>query len=167
MSHRAESSSASRATRRQERVVSSVHEQSVAYPVGKETGLPLIVCPECHLARVIELRVKKETPNKGRSFFKCARNGIPKLCGFYRFQKEYFDELVDKKIIQVRCEQIEELAEELEGDELVDKKIIHVDDEGMQDLEKKLEKIMWKMNFVIVFVAIVVLGVVLKSFVKK
>ncbi|CAD6236076.1 unnamed protein product [Miscanthus lutarioriparius] len=33
----------------------------------------------------------KDTRNKGRSFFKCPRNG---LCSFYRFQKAYLDELV-------------------------------------------------------------------------
>ena len=42
---------------------------AVAYPVGKETGLPLIQCPDCHLARVIELRVKQDTPNKGAELF--------------------------------------------------------------------------------------------------
>ena len=75
-SQRAESSSASRALRRQERGGSSVRVHVVAYPVGKETRLPLIQCPDCHLARVIELRVKQDTPNKGRSFFKCPRNGV-------------------------------------------------------------------------------------------
>jgi len=49
---------------------------AVAYPVGKETRLALIQCPDCHLARVIELCVKQDTPNKGRSFFKCPRNGV-------------------------------------------------------------------------------------------
>ena len=76
MAHRAESSSSSagRATRRQGRGMSSVCE---LHPVGKETGLPLILCPNCELARVIELRVvKMDTPNKGRCFFKCPRNGV-------------------------------------------------------------------------------------------
>jgi hypothetical protein len=45
-------------------------------PVGKETGLSLIPCPDCHLTRVIELRAVNETPNKGRCFFKCPRNGV-------------------------------------------------------------------------------------------
>ena len=48
----------------------------VAYPVGKETELPLIQCPDWHLACVIELRVKQDTPNKGRSFFKYPKNGV-------------------------------------------------------------------------------------------
>ena len=75
-SQRVESSSASRALRRQERGGSSVRVHAVAYPIDKETGLPLIQCPDCHLARVIELRVKQDTPNKGQSFFKCPRNGV-------------------------------------------------------------------------------------------
>ena len=75
-SQRVESSSASRALRRQERVGSFVRAHAVAYPVSKETRLPLIQCPDCHLARVIKLRVKQDTPNKGRSFFKCPRNGV-------------------------------------------------------------------------------------------
>lgn len=86
MAQRADSSSssASRATRRQGRGVSSVCEQ---HPVGKETGLPLIVCPDCDLARVIELRVVKlESQNKGRIFFKCPRNGVS--CEFFSIFNE-------------------------------------------------------------------------------
>ncbi|CAD6333260.1 unnamed protein product [Miscanthus lutarioriparius] len=78
----------------------------------------------------------------------------PKLRGFYRFQKEYFDELVHKKIIRVSCEQIEEIEEPKT-----------VKDEGVKDLEKKLEKMMWKMNCFIVCLAIVVFGVLVKSIV--
>ena len=86
MAQRADSSSsgASRATRRQGTGVSSVCEQ---HPVGKETGLPLIVCPDCDLARVIELRVVKlESQNKGRIFFKCSRNGVS--CEFFSIFNE-------------------------------------------------------------------------------
>jgi hypothetical protein len=78
------------------------------------------------------------------------------LYGFYRFQKEYFDELVDKKIIRVSCEQIEEL----EGAEGI--KLETVKEEGMKDMEKKPEKMMWKMNVFIVFVAIVVFAILVK-----
>ena len=57
------------------------------HPVGKETGLPLIVCPDCDLARVIELRVVKlESQNKGRIFFKCPRNGVS--CEFFSIFNE-------------------------------------------------------------------------------
>jgi hypothetical protein len=83
----------------------------------------------------------------------------PKLCGFYRFQKEYFDEFVDKKIIRVSCEQIEEIEESKVGTDGGET----VKAEGMKDLEKKLEKMMWKMIFFIVYLAIVVFGVVVKS----
>jgi len=160
----------------------------VAYPVGTETGLPLIVCPDCKLARVIELRVVQDTRNKGRSFFKCPRNGVsfgdfpfsfilalacliyffflhnPQLCSFYRFQKAYFDELVDKKIIRICCEEIEELVEE-GGEEHSEG--AHLGVEGLKDLktealEKKLEKMMSKMNYVIVCLVVVVFGVVFK-----
>jgi hypothetical protein len=74
MSQRMESSSWSVSTR-QERGGGSRADATVP-PVGKETGLPLIPCPDCHLARVIELRAVNETPNKGRCFFKCPRNGV-------------------------------------------------------------------------------------------
>ena len=38
-----------------------------------------------------------------------------------------------------------------------------VKDEGVKDLEKKLEKMMWKMNCFIVVVAIVMFGIVVRS----
>jgi hypothetical protein len=53
---------------------------------GKETGLPLIVCPTCKRERVIELIVRTtDNGNQGRVFFKCPRN-VPNvsvvLCHF-------------------------------------------------------------------------------------
>ena len=33
-----------------------------------------------------------------------------KLCGFYRFQKEYLDELINKKIVIIKYEQIDEVG---------------------------------------------------------
>ncbi|CAD6214647.1 unnamed protein product [Miscanthus lutarioriparius] len=106
--------------------------------------------------------IPKDTRNKGCSFFKCPRNG---LCSFYRFQKAYFDELVDKKIIRICCEEIEELVEE-GGEEHSEG--AHLGVEGLKDLktealEKKLEKMMSKMNYVIVCLVVVVFGVVFKS----
>ena len=85
MSHMAEYSSCSRPLRRQEQGGSSIGAHALVYPTGKESGLPLIECPDCNLARVIELRAKKDTPNNGRTFFKCPRNGVsfcnpPLLC---------------------------------------------------------------------------------------
>ena len=79
-----------------------------------------------------------------------------KLCGFYRFQKEYLDELIDKKIIIINCEEVEEVEEGLEGSE-------YANHEEKKDLEKKMENLMWKMNCFIVVVAIVVFGIVVRS----
>ena len=43
--------------------------------IGKETGLPLIMCPTCKRERVIELIVRTtENDNQGHMFFKCPRN---------------------------------------------------------------------------------------------
>lgn len=39
-----------------------------------ETGLSLIWCPKCKMARVIELRVKRENENLGQVFIKCPRS---------------------------------------------------------------------------------------------
>ncbi|XP_039845532.1 uncharacterized protein LOC120705065 [Panicum virgatum] len=139
MAQRADSSSssASRATRRQGRGVSSLCEQHL---VGKETGLPLIVCPDCDLARVIELRVVKlESQNKGRIFFKYPRNGNPKLCGFYRFQREYLDELVEKKIVRI-CNQIDEHGGK--EDEAPGENEGMKQNDGMKQLENKMERLM-------------------------
>lgn len=82
MSHRPSSSTTSRASRSLHRGVTT---GGSPYPPGKETGLPLMICPDCKQARIIELRVVKETPNKGRIFFKCPRNGVsvaaaPPIC---------------------------------------------------------------------------------------
>ncbi|XP_039823358.1 uncharacterized protein LOC120685476 [Panicum virgatum] len=155
MSDRPESSSASRSGRRQERGCSSTRVHAVAYPTGKESGLPLIECPDCGLARVIELRAKKDTVNNGRTFFKCPRNGNPKYCDFYRFQKDYLDELILKKIVIIKCEQIEEVEEGSHGS-------MNDEEENRSRLEK-LENLTWKMNCVFVVFGIVVLAMVVRS----
>jgi len=77
------------------------------------------------------------------------------LCGFYRFQKEYLDELIDKKIVIINCKEVEELEEGSEGSEYAN----HEE----KDLEKKMENLMWKMNCFIVVVAIVLFGIVVRS----
>jgi hypothetical protein len=47
------------------------------YPLGKESGLPLIPCPDCGMARVIERRSGKDmTENYLRVFFKCPQNSV-------------------------------------------------------------------------------------------
>ena len=82
----------------------------------------------------------------------CLQN--PKLCGFYKFQKEYLDELIDKKIVIINFKEVEELEEGSEGSEYAN----HEE----KDLEKKMENLMWKMNCFIVVVAIVVFGIVVR-----
>ena len=77
----------------------------------------------------------------------------PKLCGFYRFQREYLDELVEKKIVRICCQQIDELGED-EAPAV---------DEGMKQLENMMERLMWKMNIFIGCIAVVVLAFVVKS----
>ena len=51
-------------------------------PIGELSGFPLIPCPDCHLARVVEGRTKKGNENHGRLYFKCARNGVSGLLYF-------------------------------------------------------------------------------------
>jgi hypothetical protein len=49
------------------------------YPLGKETGLPFLQCPDRGMARVIERQSAKETiENYLRVFFKCLRNSVSK-----------------------------------------------------------------------------------------
>jgi len=83
----------------------------------------------------------------------CLHN--PKLCAFYRFQKEYLDELIDKKIVIINCKEVEELEEGSEGSEYAN----HEE----KDLEKKMENMMLKMNCFVVVVAIVLFGIVVRS----
>jgi hypothetical protein len=33
----------------------------------------------------------------------------PKFCGYYKFQKEYLDDLIDMKVFVIICEELEEL----------------------------------------------------------
>ena len=51
-------------------------------PIDKLSGFPLIPCPDCHLARVMEGRTKNDSENHGRLYFKCARNGVSCLLDF-------------------------------------------------------------------------------------
>jgi hypothetical protein len=45
-------------------------------PVGDLSGFPLIPCPDCGVAQVVEGRTKKDGQNHGRLYFKCARNAV-------------------------------------------------------------------------------------------
>ncbi|XP_025791895.1 uncharacterized protein LOC112873084 [Panicum hallii] len=79
---------------------------TAVYGVGEETGLPLIPCPFCGRARVIELRANTtENGNEGRVFFKCPRRGAQMggRCDYFSWQREYLDMLVSLKIIQIHA----------------------------------------------------------------
>jgi RNase P/RNase MRP subunit p29 len=80
----------------------------------------------------------------------------PKLCGFYRFQKEYLDELIRKKAVVIKSQQIDE--EEVGSDG-------NVQDEECNELEKKLANLTWKMNCLLVVFGIFVLVMVVRSIV--
>ena len=64
--------------------------------------------------------------------------------------------MIDKKIIIIDCEEVEELEKGSEGSE-------YANHEEEKDLEKKMENLMWKMNCFIAVVAIVVFGIVVRS----
>ncbi|CAD6225397.1 unnamed protein product [Miscanthus lutarioriparius] len=94
MSHFAESSGGGRARSRLQGArstrIGSEHNV-VLDPVGELSGFPLIPCLDCGLAR------------------------FPKLCGSYRFEKEYFQQLKDRGIIIVCPLNWAELLDEEEG----------------------------------------------------
>jgi hypothetical protein len=104
---------------------------------------------------------------------------------FYKFQKDYFNVLVNMRIIRISCEKFEALEdEEIEDTEAggYDEQLGHnqlgqnLEKQLGQNLEKqlgqkiekqldmKLETMLWTMNCAIVCLVIVVLGVVVKSF---
>ncbi|CAD6223705.1 unnamed protein product [Miscanthus lutarioriparius] len=102
MTHYAESSGGGRARSRLQGGRSTRIHSIDFDPVGELSGFPLIVYPECGLDRVVEGRTKKEGENQGRLYFKCARNTYSKVCGYYRFEKQYFQKLKDDGVIVVR-----------------------------------------------------------------
>ncbi|CAO1943617.1 unnamed protein product [Urochloa humidicola] len=82
---------------------------------GEETGLPLVMCPKCKMARVFERRSNKENENHGRVYFKCPRNitWAHDRCSYYNWQRAYLADLVKSKVVQmVFGEGDEELIEE-------------------------------------------------------
>jgi len=79
---------------------------------------------------------------------------FPKLCGYYRFEKQYFEQLKEKGIIQVRPSNWAELVDH--EDVLVDSP--NGPDNNRKDLEHKMETLIWKMNMFIVCVISVVFG---------
>ena len=68
---------------------------------------------------------------------------------------KYLDELIEKKIVIINYKEVEELEEGSKGSEYAN----HEE----KDLEKKMKNLMWKMNWFIVVVAIVMFGIVVIS----
>ncbi|CAN6230877.1 unnamed protein product [Urochloa humidicola] len=122
-------------------------------PVGELSGFPLIRCPACGLARMVKGRMKKDTENHGRLFFKCPRNRFPKLCGYYGFEKQYFQQLKDLGVVVIRPSQWGELVNEEE--ESVESPN---DDKQKKALEQKMDNVIWKMN--VLFTCVVFMFVV-------
>ncbi|CAD6264625.1 unnamed protein product [Miscanthus lutarioriparius] len=81
------------------------------YPLGRQTRLPLIICDECGLQRVLELVAQTDdNGNKGRVFFKCPRN----MQG-----REYLAKLVDMGKIVMNLKQHGAVEEEADSRALV------------------------------------------------
>ncbi|PUV26737.1 hypothetical protein PAHAL_J027800 [Panicum hallii] len=133
------------------------------YPLGKETGLPLIPCPDCGMARVIERRSGKDTTeNYLRVFFKCPRNSFPKLCGFYNFQRQYLDKLEELGIVAIHKfplavdigDEAEEVADASSGRMVMNMRA------GELQIEAKVDNLACKFNL-LMSVLVVGLGCVL------
>ncbi|CAN6302257.1 unnamed protein product [Urochloa humidicola] len=131
--------------------------------VGEETRLPLVKCPTCKTASVIERQSRKENENNGRVYFKCSRNfsWLANRCPYYNWQSEYFEELVSMRLIQVKEENDFEIEEEVIS---IDQQICRPTDGS--DLERKMKKLIKAVMFMFVlfvgFVSIVV-GYALKK----
>jgi len=83
------------------------------------------------------------------------------LFGYYRFKKDYFQQLKDLDIIIVRQSNWTEVVNE---EASVDNPN---GDKQRKELEQKLENLMWKTNMFIVCVVCVVFGFVLMYGVMK
>jgi len=83
------------------------------------------------------------------------------LCGYYRFEKQYFQQLKDLGIVIVRPSNWTELVEEEASVGSPD------GDKQRKELEHKLEKLMLKMNMFIACVVCVVFGCVVMYAVMK
>ena len=82
MSHFAESSGGGRARSRLHGGPSTRIASVGLDPIGELSSFPLIPCPDCHLAQVVEGRTKKDSENYGPLYFKCARNEVSCLLDF-------------------------------------------------------------------------------------
>ena len=84
------------------------------------------------------------------------------MCGYYQFEKQYFQQLKDLSIVIVRPSNWAEVVEE-------EASVGSPDGEKQQrkELELKLEKLMLKMNMFIACVVCVVFGCVVMYVVMK
>jgi hypothetical protein len=76
MSHYADSSGGACARSRVQGYRSNRNHSIALDPVGELSGFPLVPCPDCGMAQVLEGRTQKEGENHGRLYFKCARNSV-------------------------------------------------------------------------------------------
>ncbi|CAN6203711.1 unnamed protein product [Urochloa humidicola] len=126
--------------------------------VGEESGLPLIICPKCKRGRLIELierRSKKENVNLGRVYIKCPRDKswMPDRCDYYKWQRNYFEELVDKKVIDlVTQRETYEVDDQVEEEREVRSVTRGKEGSSMQSkkIEENMEKLMKAMQLVII-----------------
>ncbi|CAN6246409.1 unnamed protein product [Urochloa humidicola] len=89
---------------------------------------------------------------------------FPKLCGYYRFEKAYFQHLKDRGIIVVHQTNEAQFVDEEEQEDSVDSPNVDI---NKNNLEQKLENLIWKMNMFIVCFACVALGCVVMYAVMK
>ncbi|CAN6245384.1 unnamed protein product [Urochloa humidicola] len=148
-------------SRAQSRVAESWSERSEGSErdkIGEETGLPLIMCPECGRGRVIERRCK-ETKNYGRVFFHCPRNlsWLPDKCGFYRWQKGYLQYLIQRKLIQVIDPDSKQEVEE-EAECVQQPQAASTGKTQNKELEAKVENLM-KLVLMLIMVVVAIVGV--------
>ena len=83
------------------------------------------------------------------------------MCGYYQFEKQYFQQLKDLSIVIVRPSNWAEVVEEEASVGSLD------GDKQRKELEHKLEKLMLKMNMLIACVVCVVFGCVVMYAVIK
>ena len=89
---------------------------------------------------------------------------FPKLCGFYCFEKGYFQKLKDVGIIVVRPANWED---DVHADEEESSVPIPTVEKKRDELEQKMESLIWKMNMFFVCVVCVVVGCVFMYAVMK
>ncbi|CAN6251478.1 unnamed protein product [Urochloa humidicola] len=94
-------------------VESSALRNQMSELVGAETVLPMMIFPSRKRARVFEARSKKENKNHGRVYVKCPRyvSWVANKCDYYRWQKEYLEDLVAAKVIRVFVPEQDEIQE--------------------------------------------------------